>query len=121
LCDLGRYEEAVPFVDESRELASSADSDSQRSWRCALARVLAHRGEARDSVRLAGEAVEIAKGTDSIDSTGDALVDAAEVYGLVGRPSEQAAALREALALHERKGNVMSAARVRARLDALPG
>jgi hypothetical protein len=49
------------------------------------------------------------------------LVDAAEIYGLVGRPVEQAAALREALALHERKGNVMSAARVRARLDALPG
>jgi hypothetical protein len=47
------------------------------------------------------------------------LVDAAEVYGLVGRPREQAAALREALALHEHKGNVMSAARARARLDAL--
>jgi len=50
------------------------------------------------------------------------LVDAAEIYGLVGCPVvEQAAALREALALHERKGNVMSVARVRARLDALPG
>ena len=121
LCGLGRYEEAVPFVDESRELASSADSDSQRSWRCALARILAHRGEAQEAARLADEAVEIAKRTDSIDSTGDALVDAAEVYGLVRRPMEQAAALREALALHERKGNVMSAARVRARLDALPG
>ncbi len=120
LCDLGRFEEAPPFVDESRQLASSGDASAQVAWRTALARVIAHRGDGTEAERLATEAVAIGRQTDNLSGLGDALVALAEVVHLSGRPKDEAAALREAIDLYERKGDVMSAARARSRLDPLP-
>ena len=119
LCDLGRFEEAPPFVDESRELAASNDATAQMAWRIALARVTAHRGDAVEAERLAEEAVAIGRQTDGLSDLGDALVALAEVGSLSGRPEDEATALREAIDLYERKGILMSAARARARLDSL--
>jgi hypothetical protein len=45
--------------------------------------------------------------------------DLAEVLSLANRPKEAAEALERALALHERKGNVVMAGRVRERLEEL--
>ena len=42
---------------------------------------------------------------------GDTLVDLAEILALAGRPEEAVSPLREAVALYERKGNVVSAAK----------
>jgi hypothetical protein len=50
---------------------------------------------------------------------GHALADLAEVLALNGRPGQGAAQLDRALALYERKGNVVSAARARRRLAEL--
>jgi hypothetical protein len=57
------------------------------------------------------DAVELSRRTDLLDIQGDALVDLADVLSAIGRPQEAAAALAEAAALYEQKGNVVSAAR----------
>lgn len=119
LCDLGRFEEALPFIEESRELASSGDATAQRAWRSALARVAAHRSEGAEAERLAMQAVAIGRQTDGIHDLADALTALAEVHHLGGRLEHEAAALGEAVDLYDRKGDVMLAARTRARLDAL--
>jgi hypothetical protein len=63
--------------------------------------------------------VALARTSDDPDSLGTALVDLAEVRTLGGDPEEAGTLLREALKLFEAKGSVVSAARTRARLDAL--
>ena len=50
---------------------------------------------------------------------GDAYADLAEVLLLAGKPDEAAAALEQALERYERKGNLVSAQRARARLAEL--
>jgi tetratricopeptide (TPR) repeat protein len=119
LCDLGRFEEALPFVEESRMLCPSTDVDCQIGWRCALALVLGQRGDAAEADRLAGEAVAMCRQTDNLNQQADTLCVLADVERAAGRRDEGDMALREAIALYERKGNVVSAATSRARLDEL--
>jgi hypothetical protein len=69
--------------------------------------------------RLAREAVAVCEETDMLDAQGDASADLAEVLLLGGSADEAAAALEHALARYERKGNLVSAQRVRTRLAAL--
>lgn len=49
----------------------------------------------------------------------EALADLAAVLDRAGRASEASAALRDAIALHERKGNIVAAAGTRATLTRL--
>jgi hypothetical protein len=51
-----------------------------------------------------------------INQQADAYVDLGEVLLLTGKPDEAAVALDQALERYERKGNVVSAQRTRARL-----
>jgi len=88
-------------------------------WRQVRAKVLARRGEHANAERLALEAVAICEETETLDAQGDAYVDLAEVHLLAGRANEANEALKQALARYERKGNVVMAARTRARLEAL--
>jgi class 3 adenylate cyclase/tetratricopeptide (TPR) repeat protein len=117
LCDLQRFDEAEAFAEKGRMLAAEDDFASQAAWRMAQGRVLAHRGEFEQALRLADEAVEINEGTDYINWQGDGH----EVRGLVlhaaGRGDDAREAFEEAIDRYERKGNVPAAARVRARLD----
>ncbi|HEX5936265.1 MAG TPA: adenylate/guanylate cyclase domain-containing protein [Actinomycetota bacterium] len=116
LNDQGRFDEAETFARRSRELSAEDDFASQSEWRTAQARVLAHRGEFEEAMRLVDEALAIAGGTDYLDWQGQAF----EVRGLVlaaaGRRDDARAAYEEALDRFERKGNVVGAARVRERL-----
>jgi len=121
LCLQGRFEEAVAFVEESREAASSEDAASQMVWRTSMAMVLASRGDLAGAERLAREAVAIGRTTDGLDSIAEALGDLAEIVAQAGRSAEAAELLREAVELWERKGNVVSAARARERLAELEG
>ena len=88
-------------------------------WRQVRAQILARRGEHAEAERLAREAVAIGERTDSIDLLGDAERDLGEVLVLAGRPEDAAAALEQAAALYERKGNVVMAERVHNRRAAL--
>ncbi|HXF35657.1 MAG TPA: tetratricopeptide repeat protein, partial [Actinomycetota bacterium] len=122
LCLQGRFEEAVPFIEESREAASSEDVASQMGWRTSMAMVLASRGDREGAERLCREAVEIGRGTDGLDSLAEAIADLSRIVAAGGRREEAADLLREAVELWERKGNVVSAARAREELARLaPG
>ena len=79
-----------------------------------LCRVLARRGELGEGERLAREAVALGAETDMLNAHGDALLDLAEVLALAGQDAR--AELDQALALYERKGNLVMAERTRSRL-----
>jgi hypothetical protein len=79
--------------------------------------MLARRGELEAGERLAREAVALAEETDMLNAHADALLDLAEVLALAGQDAR--AELEQALALHERKGNLVMAKRTRSRLTEL--
>ena len=79
--------------------------------------MLARRGELEEGERLAREAVALAAETDMLNMHADALVDLAEVLALAG--GRTPAELEQALALYERKGNLVMAERTRSRLAEL--
>ena len=121
LCDVGRYDEADSFAEKSRALAAEDDFASQGLWRMARARVLAASGAFEEALRLADETVEIMEGTDYLVYQGDGHEIRGQVLEAAGRDDDARAAFEEALSRYERKGNVVSAARVRAELDRLGG
>ena len=85
------------------------------------AKVLARRGEHAEAERLAREAVAVGSEAEMPNSLGDAHSDLAEVLELAGRCEEAAAEVAKALALYERKGNVVMSERARARMAGLQG
>jgi class 3 adenylate cyclase/tetratricopeptide (TPR) repeat protein len=119
LCDLGRYDEADSFAEKSRMLAAEDDFASQGLWRMARGRVLATSDAFEEALRLADEAVEIMEPTDYLVFQGDGLEVRGQVLLAAGRGDDARVAFEEALARYEQKGNVVSAARIRAQLDGL--
>jgi thioredoxin-like negative regulator of GroEL len=94
-------------------------------WRQVKAKVLARRGEHAEAERLAHEAVAMGEVIESLNGQGDANADLGEVLLLAGDHDQAVAALEMAVEHYERKGNIVSAQRVRARLaelrDPAPG
>jgi DNA-binding SARP family transcriptional activator len=119
MCALKRYDEALRLSEESEESARPNDVHSQLLWRSARIQALTHQGELDAAEPLAREAVAFAAGSDFLDSHGAALSDLAEVLRLTARRREAAAALERAIRLYEQKGNIVSAARARARFEAV--
>jgi len=115
----GRDEEVVRLAEESRAISGHDDLDAQPRWRAALARTLARRGEHADAERLALEAVALLEATDFVGLQAYVFDVLAEVLQSAGRMDDAVAAVEQAIALHERKGNVVSAARSRSALDEL--
>jgi class 3 adenylate cyclase/tetratricopeptide (TPR) repeat protein len=112
-----RFDEAERFTHVSQELGPRDDFATQVEWRTTRAKVLARRGEFEAAVALAEEAVVLAADTDYLNMQGDARKDLAEVLSLAGRNGEAASRSREALGLYKRKGNIVSAGRVRTMLE----
>ncbi len=115
----GRDTEAERLLREVREIAAADDVEPQMRWRAVLARILARRGEHGDAERLAREAVALVEATEYLDSHAGTLMALADVLRLAGRLDEGVAAVEQALALYERKGNVVVAVRSRALLEEL--
>jgi class 3 adenylate cyclase/tetratricopeptide (TPR) repeat protein len=116
---LDRLNEAETWATRAAELGATDDAPTQMLWRQVRAQVLARRGEHAEAERLAREAVAIGERTDDINSLAGADQDLGEVLVLAGRPKDAAAALKQAAALYERKGNVVMAERVQNRRAAL--
>ena len=116
LLGLGRDDEAEQWLERGRETAPSEERLPQILWRQARAKVLARRGELEEGERLAREAVALGAETDMLNAHADTLVDLAEVLALAGQDAR--AELEQALALYERKGNLVMAERTRSRLAA---
>jgi class 3 adenylate cyclase/tetratricopeptide (TPR) repeat protein len=113
---LDRLDEADAWAGRAAELSASDDPWKAKRWRQVRAKVLARRGQHAEAERLAREAVAGSDETDSLDAQGDAYADLGEVLLLGGKSDEAAAALEQALERYERKGNVVPAQRVQARL-----
>ena len=113
----GRYDEADRFSREAEELTAEDDLSSQTLWRSARAKVLARRGRLAEARTLAQDAVALQRRSEELGAHADALMDLAEVLYLARRPDEAQTALEEARGLLERKGDLVSIARV----DALAG
>jgi class 3 adenylate cyclase/tetratricopeptide (TPR) repeat protein len=116
LCRLGRLDEAEAWADKGRELGAEDDTLTQMTWRQAKALVAARRGRTGEAVRLAREAVDIARETDMLNGQGEAFFDLGEVLALANDPTGAAEAYAQALARYERKGNVISGARTQEKL-----
>ena len=104
---------------ECEEAARPNDVHSQILWRATRAKVLAHRGELVAAEALASEAVAFAAESDFLDSHGDALMSLAEVLLLADRQDDAGTALEQAASLYALKGNIVSAAKARARLGSI--
>jgi class 3 adenylate cyclase/tetratricopeptide (TPR) repeat protein len=117
----GGLEEADRLTRVSEELAGAGDVTAQISWRAVRAKVAARQGDVETGEALAREALRLAELTDGLDSQGRALVDLAEVLRLAGRDAEARAELERALDDFERKGNLVSAGKVRAALNGVAG
>ena len=115
----GRDEEARRFAEQSRTISATDDLDAQPRWRAALARILSSRDEHAEAEQLARQALALVEPLDFIGLKADVHDVLGEVLARAGRADEAAAAVEQAIALHERKGNVVSAARSRSVLDDL--
>ena len=115
----GRYDEAAAMAEYAERLTIEGDVDAQVRVTQLKAKVLARRGRSDEAVAVADEAVRLAAGTDYLELHAHALMSQTEVLRLAGRASDAASALREAIELQRRKGNVVEEARAVAMLEDL--
>jgi tetratricopeptide (TPR) repeat protein len=117
----GRYAEAEQLTHECEQVARPNDVHTHIGWRTIRAMALARRGADDEAEALARDAVAYAETSDFLPSHAEATLGLAEVLELRGRRSEALDAIRLALDLHERKGNVLAANRARTALRQNPG
>jgi tetratricopeptide (TPR) repeat protein len=113
-----RVEEAEGFSRVSEQTAGD-DVESQSLWRRARAKVLVRSGLSDAAEALAREACALIERVDSPSTRANSLMDLAEVLALSGKTQEAIPLLTEAVLLHERKGNLVTAERARAVLGQL--
>ena len=107
--------------DAAAELEQAQDVRDAATWRIADARVRARRGKTEEAVALARETVASMVDRDNITAHAELLVDMAEVLRAHGDLASASAALADAIALHEEKGNVLPAEQCRELLAATAG
>jgi hypothetical protein len=107
----GRPEEAGELAAEAGRLTAPQDVLTQGLWRGVHARALAQFGRREEGLALAREAVAALVATDLLSHRGDGMLDLADVLSTCGQREESEHAVRSAVALYERKGNAVAAAR----------
>ncbi len=107
----GRDDEAMERTRECERLALEGQRDAQIKWRAVRALLLARQGDLDSAERLAAEAVALTADWGQDDSTAEVLADHAHVLRLAGREDEARRQAQRALALYERKGNLVGARR----------
>jgi tetratricopeptide (TPR) repeat protein len=112
----GRFEGVEQLTDESAQLASRDDVESQVRWRMTRAKLLARNGKPDQAEALAGEAAGRAAKTEYPDLHAAALLSHAEVLRLAGEEEEADRTVARAVRLYEDKGNHVTAARARSML-----
>ena len=112
----GRYDEAEAMLAEASEKGGDDDVVTQVNVKAGTAKLAARRGQLEDAEALAREGAALAAETEVVDLRGDSLLALAEVLRLAGREEEAAAAIGEALAQWESRGDVVHAEQTRALL-----
>jgi hypothetical protein len=114
LCDSGRWDEAERGLCYGAELPEPVFFRHGTVWYLAArARVAAHRGELAEALALARRALDLAEPTDALSLRARVWLATGAVQRAAGAVGEAEAAVANALALFEQKGNTASAARVR--------
>jgi tetratricopeptide (TPR) repeat protein len=115
----GREREVLALADANERLMIEDDVDAVARWYAARARVLARLGHSAEAERLARRAVERAWDTDYEDLRGQSQIALAEALQRSGRTEGAAEALMKAVAVYEGKGDVISAANIHQKLEAM--
>jgi len=104
--------EAAEFSSLGIETAPTENASAQALWRVARSREFLNRGECEESERLAREAIDQVP-RDTLNLRGDVLVNLADILLATGQRDAAAPVIGEAIAVYDRKGNLVSAARAR--------
>lgn len=112
--DQGRDDEAMVLSLAAEKVTAADDIDSQVLWRSIRAPMLARAGQLDEAEALARGAVAMVEGGQALAAHADALAELAAVLDIADRAAEAVAAMSEALALYERKGDHVSSARAAA-------
>jgi DNA-binding SARP family transcriptional activator len=115
-CDQGRWREAADYLAYGKAVDGSPPVYGKHYTYfrlAARARVAAHRGESSEALALGEAAVEAVERTDRPNHKARIWLALAEVERAAGNNADADAAVQEALALFEQKGNVAAAARLR--------
>jgi tetratricopeptide (TPR) repeat protein len=118
VCSQGGFEETERLALAVEQLDPTSVAEVALA-RCARAKAIAQLGRVEEGERLAREAAALIDQTEFLVDRADARMDLAEVLQVAGRYDEAAQVLKEALRLHEEKGNLVSAERTRALLAEL--
>ena len=110
-----RYDEAATWVRLARESAGRDDLDAALSWRPVDAMLFARRGAPEQAEEHLRELLA-ATPADAVSHTAAAHLARSEVLHLAARHADAEAAARAAVALYERKGNVVAAENARSAL-----
>lgn len=114
-----RNDEAEVWLRISEQTAAIEASDAQSYSRGVRAKILARRGAFGAAQKLADEAVSIVNTTDNPNDKADILMSLVEVLRIGDRTEDAISTLGEAIDHYEQKGNVVSAAKARARVGEL--
>ena len=112
LLSVGASARASDVVTEAEREADPDDTETQAVLRSVRARLCASVDASDLALELAREAVELTAGTDAPVMRASALETLAEVLSRSGRLLEAGAALAEAHALYEQKGNLAATGRL---------
>jgi class 3 adenylate cyclase/tetratricopeptide (TPR) repeat protein len=114
LAEQGKHDEALELARVAREDLQRDLAFGQITARLAETMVLAAASRADDAEACALEALELVERTDNPDLRADVRAVLAQLERAAGRDGQARAHIAEALALYESKGDVVSAARLRA-------
>jgi thioredoxin-like negative regulator of GroEL len=119
LARLGNLDAAEALIDESERLSLQDDAATLVGVARARALVAAAREPDEEAIALAREAVRLADATDYLEESADLYLHLGETLIAAGRGEEAADALRESIALAERKGSTALADQARDLLESL--
>ena len=119
VCDQGLPAECLRILDESEQHPAPPDLEIVIKGPATRALAMAHLGRLEEAEPWARKAVSCAIGTQFVGLHANALLVLAEILRLADRSEEADPLIAEAVALFDRKGNVVSAAKARAILAEL--
>jgi tetratricopeptide (TPR) repeat protein len=112
----GSYDAAAKSSRAAQSGSTKDDISTEWLWRSVEARLAARDGDSARADLLIQAALRMIERTDHVVARGTCWLDKAEVLSLTGRPDEAAAAIRKALRLFEKKGDLVHVDQARALL-----
>ncbi len=114
--DQGRDDEALVLSKMAEAAAAEDDVDAQILWRSIRAPIVARQGDLEGAEAMARAALQLAQQTEDPICRADTLAELGEVLRCAGRLVETRTISNEAIALYVSKGDIVSAARLEARV-----